>query len=105
MVRITNGTLITTWPIASVASDGGTPSSENSISDAKPNASAGRISGDMNSRSSARAQPPRLRAIASAAGTPSSTEADTAIAATCRLIRAAAWISLASSSAAYQRSE
>ena len=60
-------------------SDGRMPNSENSISEANPNARAGRISGDMNSVSSARAQAARLRAMASAAATPSTTEAVTAM--------------------------
>ena len=59
----------------------------------------------MNSRSSVRAHQARLRAIDSAAATPSTTDAVTATAATFRLTSAASWISLASSSAAYQRSE
>src|SRR5262249_50733210 len=75
------------------------------ISAAKPKASAGSSSGDMNRRSQARTQAERLRAMPSAAAVPSTTEITVVQNATTRLFQAAACIWSASMSAAYQRSD
>ncbi len=69
-MRSTNGTLTTICPKANVVIDGRKPSIENIISEAKPNASAGSIRGDMKIISSTRAHAARLRAMARAAATP-----------------------------------
>ena len=65
------------------------PTSENSISAARPKASAGSTSGDMNRESSSRADSVGERAIASAAATPSTTDRPVAHSATMRLFLAA----------------
>src|SRR5271155_1003402 len=75
------------------------------ISAAKPKASAGNSSGDMKSRSAARISGDRLRAIASDAAVPSTTEMIVVHNATTRLFQAARCIWSASISAAYQRSD
>src|SRR5262249_52513359 len=75
------------------------------ISAAKPKASAGSSSGDMNRRSTARMSGERLRAMPSAAAVPSTTEITVVQNATTRLFQAAACIWSASISAAYQRSD
>src|SRR6516162_10061503 len=72
---------------------------------AKPKASAGSSSGDMNSTSQARASGERLRAMPSAAAVPSNTESAVVQNATTRLFQAAACIWSASSSATYQRND
>src|SRR5438128_1694954 len=75
------------------------------ISAAKPKASAGSSSGDMNRRSQARASSERLRARPSAAAVPSTTASTVVQNATTRLFQAAACIWSASMSATYQRSD
>src|SRR5713226_1282919 len=72
---------------------------------AKPNASAGSSSGDMNSMSNALAAAPREREIASAAAVPSTAESTVVQNATTRLVHAACCIWSASSSARYQRND
>src|SRR5712692_3843169 len=72
---------------------------------AKPNASAGSSSGDMNSMSNALAAAPREREIASAAAVPSTAESTGVQNATTRLVHAARCIWSASSSATYQRND
>ena len=59
---------------------------------AKPKASAGSSSGDMNRTSQARASGERLRAMPSAAAVPSNTESAVVQNATTRLFQAAACI-------------
>src|ERR1700722_7504492 len=75
------------------------------MSAAKPKANAGNSSGDMKSRSAARINGARLRAIASDAAGPGTTEMIVVQKATTRLFHAARCIWSASISAAYQRSE
>src|SRR5271170_3777921 len=75
------------------------------MSAAKPKASAGNSSGDINSRSAARISGARLRAIASDAAVPRTTEIIVVQKATTRLFHAARCIWSALISAAYQRSE
>src|SRR6266581_1124681 len=72
---------------------------------AKPNASAGNSSGDMNSMSKALAAAPPERAIASAAAVPSTADRIVVQNATTRLVHAARCIWSASSSARYQRND
>src|SRR5436309_519262 len=72
---------------------------------AKPKASAGSSSGDMNSMSKLLAAAPRERAIASAAAVPSTAESTVVQKATTRLVHAARCIWSASSSATYQRND
>src|ERR1041384_6593397 len=81
------------------------PSLLTNTSAAKPNASAGNSSGDMNSTSAARTHFDRLRAIASEAAVPSTTAITVVQNATTRLAQAARCIWSASSSAQYQRSD
>src|SRR5215470_3210103 len=75
------------------------------MSAAKPKASAGSSSGDMNRTSQARMSGERLRAMPSAAAVPSTTAMTVVQNATTRLFQAAACIWSASISAAYQRSD
>src|SRR4029079_16308350 len=72
---------------------------------AKPKASAGSSSGDMNSTSATRTHFEELRAMASEAAVPSSTEMMVVQNATIRLAQAARCIWSASMSAQYQRSD
>src|SRR5258708_34776887 len=70
---------------------------------AKPKASAGSTSGDMNSGSKPRAQPPPDREIARAAAVPKVVDTTVAQNATTRLVQAACCIWVALSSAVYHR--
>jgi hypothetical protein len=86
VVRSTNGTPTTTWPMTSVQNPSRTPITLNVVRAAKPKASAGRSSGDMNSESSARAHAAGFRAMARAPATPSTTETTVAASATAKTV-------------------
>src|SRR3954470_2152034 len=105
VVRSTNGTHTITWPSTRNVRLGEKPIRLMKTSAAKPNASAGNSSGDMNSTSAARTHFDALRAIASEAAVPSTTEMIVVQNATIRLAQAARCIWSASSSAQYQRSD
>src|SRR5689334_10828793 len=90
VVRSTNGTQTTTCPSTRKGMFGANPSLWMKISAAKPKASAGSSSGDMNRTSQARAKAERLRAMPSAAAVPSTTETTVVQNATTRLFQAAA---------------
>ena len=104
-MRKTNGTQTMTWPSTRNGMLGENPIRLMKTSAANPNASAGSSSGDMNRTSAARTHSERLRAIASEAAVPSTTEISVVQNATTRLAQAARCIWSASSSAQYQRSD
>ena len=108
MVRSTNGTIITTCPAISTGVDGRSPISVKYISSARPIASDGSTTGDMNRRSRRPAHRQDRFAIANAASVPSVVAIAVEQVATIRLFSAARWISADfswSNSARYQRVE
>jgi hypothetical protein len=93
------------WPTISDSAEIGKPMTEKNISEARPKASAGNTSGDMNRLSSSRAVNFSDRAIASDAATPKTTARMVVASATLKLLAAAKCNCQASISATYQRKE
>ena len=97
-----------TWPRIMSGMDSGSRSVLKNISAARPNASVGRMSGDMNIASSACVHHVLRPLMASAAAVPRTTEIAVADTAMTRLFQAAVWICAdctGSNSAEYQRSD
>ena len=105
VVRRTNGTQTMTWPSTSSGMLGESPSLLMKTSAAKPKASAGSSSGDMNSRSQRLTHFDGCARWRCEAAVPSTTEMGVVQNATTRLFQAARCIWSASSSAQYQRSD